>query len=230
MNHIACDAEGFVVAIHKGLAVNPLDAPVGGSTSTVPANFVQQIELAWGKGKRARLNGGTLSEEEPPKPAPTQASAATLRDARRKKMRLISDTSVGSRNRRFDAYPHVPAASHDWGRLMGPLWLLVLGAKKLDDTVTTRNLRTGHYEKITLAELGQEIVGMVAVHELLREVDQSYRDQIDAIYNDPAKSPEQKLAELEAFSVPEFLGVDAKTTATELRFKTDLTSSAKNES
>jgi len=44
----------------------------------------------------------------------------------------------------------------------------------------------------------------------LRKHDQGYRNQVNKIFNDPALTEEEKVAQIDALEVPEFLDVDEK--------------------
>lgn len=152
-------------------------------------------------------------------PLTDEEKAERIRKARALKMVEIGKESVKSRDRKFDAYPHVPIAAHAWGRFGDLQMLLAAGRRAVTDTWYTRNLVTGDYERVVISDLIDEMEAVAVMREKMREVDQAARDRVDEIYNDAAMTPEQKESAIEAMTIPEFLDIDTTSTAEKLEMK-----------
>jgi hypothetical protein len=211
MPHVALDRDGFIIATHRGLVNNPLQAPEGGRLATVSDAMYDQIALILDLGKQAKLKGDEVTEHVQTQPKAVKFDAVTLKQLRHDKMSEIGDQSVASRDRKFPAYPHVPLAAHLWGRFGDTIALLAAGRKKESDMIYTRNLRSGHYERISIKDLLDEMQGVSELRELLRKHDQSYRDKVEFLYND-VQTDEKKFAELRALEIPEHLGISLQST------------------
>jgi len=85
MAHIALDADGFVVATHKGFSAhNPLEMPESGSLGTCSEEVVEKIVKAFNAGKRARLDADQVIEEDHPIPAAPPATPESVKEIRRR--------------------------------------------------------------------------------------------------------------------------------------------------
>jgi hypothetical protein len=199
---VAVDKNKMVVAV---ASQNHIAAPEGGEIREVSEQEAADYLAALSKPRPAVKDG------------PPPVTAASLKQLRKDKMWQIANSSVNSRGRVFNAFPHTHLM--DQHRHIDLLVMFMRGKLKAEDTVLTRHLKTGEYENVSVETLLEEIEKTFWLRQDLRKHDQKYRDQVNAVYHDKLKSDEQKFAEITAIRVPEFLGVDEKRSAVSLVLK-----------
>jgi hypothetical protein len=145
----------------------------------------------------------------PPDPTPPHVKS------RREKMIEIGQQSVASRKRPFSKFPHLTAGDKNQA-YDGLLAALMRGKIQLTDTIPVRHLKSGEFEDMKVADLLDEVADMFLLRIQLRHRDRHYRDQVNVIFKDTAKTEEEKSAAIDALELPEFLDVDEASTAEQL--------------
>lgn len=205
---VILDANGYVWATHYGTSSGTIVPPEGGKCIDVDADTYDRISAVIADGRFPKVVDGKVDVAPPEvKAAPPPVD---LKQLRRDKMWEIGNSSVAGRKRVFKGFPHVNI--HDEYRHADLLVMYIRGKIKDEDYYLTRHLKTGEYESVRVGELLDEIEKAFRFKQELRKHDQTYRDKINAIYNDPKKTDEQKAAELEAVPVPAGLGVSTNST------------------
>jgi len=188
----------------------PLEIPEGGNFIELEPDKARHVQELAKRGEKATLvNGEVVIEAKAQQLARPAVSASK---SRREKMIAIGEQSVASRNRVFPELPHIPASRKNQA-YDGLLALFIRNRIKENDKILVRHLKTGEYEQMTVGQLLDEVGDMFLLQLELRKHDQSYRNQVNKIFNDQSLSEEEKAAQIDALEVPEFLDVDEKSKA-----------------
>jgi hypothetical protein len=210
------DAEGMITGTIVWGGENPpehcpLEIPEGGSSVQLEPEEAQRVQEVAKRGEKATLiNGEVVIAAKAQQRAMPPARSAI--QARREKMIAIGQESVASRNRVFPELPHIPASRKNQA-YDGLLALLIRKRITENDKVLVRHLKTGEYDEMTVGQLLDEVGDMYLLQLELRKHDQWYRNRVNAMFNDPNLTEQQKAEMIDALEIPEHLDVDEKSKA-----------------
>jgi len=143
-----------------------------------------------------------------------------LEALRRAKLREIADQITFARDRGFaEEDKYIAAKGLELARQVDVVYMIHAGLLKDDDVIWARNWWTGNQERITIAAWKKAMEDVFWLRQSLREREQEHRNEVQAVFDDGAKTVAQKTDEIEQIEVPPLLGLPETSVKTMLAAK-----------
>lgn len=195
MPHLVLDKEGFVTATYKGQKVCPLQPPENGEVVCVHDEYWVETNQILESGKRVKYAQGFIIEME--QPIKTVATVDSVAESRKKKLiEAGAITHVRDEDDK-DTGVYTPVGL----RHLDIAVLYLDGDLKPSDMIYVRNNKTHNEDRISVQQWKDSLKETFDLRQSLRAQEQVIRDQIAAIYDDPKKTDENKITEIDAIVV-----------------------------